>query len=67
MRPEDVFVQHIAVQSEPADIPQMQIDILVAADAQVLEEEIDARGGDVLPSEIVVAELLDDAGLRKDP
>lgn len=45
----------------------MQIDILVAADAQVLEEEIDARGGDVLPGEIVVAKLLDDAGLRKDP
>lgn len=67
MRPEDVLVQHVAVQSEPADVPQVQVDIFVAADAQILQIEVDARGGRVLPGEVVVAELLDDAGLRKDP
>lgn len=42
----------------------MQIDIFVAADAEVLEKEVDARGRHVLPGEIVVAKFLDDAGLE---
>lgn len=45
----------------------MQVDIFVAGDGDVLEEEVDARGRYVLPGEIVVAKLLDDAGLKKDP
>lgn len=67
VRSENVFVQHVAVQGEPADIPQMQIDIFVAANADILEKEVDARGRYVLPGEIVVAKLLHDAGLKKDP
>lgn len=65
VRREYVLVQHVAVQGESTDVPQVQIDILVAADRDVLQEEVNARGGHVLPSEIVVAELLDDAGLKK--
>lgn len=43
----------------------MQIDIFVAADAEILEKEVDARGRYVLPGEIVVAKFLNDAGLKK--
>jgi len=61
---ENVFVQHVAVQSESTDVPQMKIDIFVATDADVLEEEVDARGRYVLSGEIVIAKLLNDAGLK---
>lgn len=43
----------------------MQIDIFVAADAEILEKEVDARSRYVLPGEIVVAKFLNDAGLKK--
>lgn len=43
----------------------MQIYIFVAADAEILEKEVDARGRCVLSGEIAVAKFLDDAGLKK--
>jgi len=42
----------------------MQVDVLVRTDSDVLQEEVNARSRYVLPGEIVVAKLLDDAGLK---